>query len=202
VRWGWIVNGQRQEVWIHQKGLHPAIGDLSLALGAMAISAGSFGYRGMAKSTVYTPLCNPSPVYDHYILRLSYSVAHSLPHGLGHPHPRNAHVFRPPGHPARDLTTTSLNSHVICTDPQLLIGERPEAYKPIQGVVDDVDEKRIPDCVEAICGIQGWGSDGKRVECQGTREGEGCVDSGVGVFGNGVMGVLLLWKRRSELRTM
>jgi len=161
-----------------KRGLHPAIGDLSLALGAVAISAGSFSHRGMAKSTVYTPLCNPPPIYEHYILQLSYSVAHSLPHEPGRLHPRNAHILRPPGYPAPDLTTTSLTSHVICTDLQL-IEERPEAPKPIQGVVDDVDEKRIAECVEAICDIQGWGSDGKRVECQGTREGEGCVDLGV-----------------------
>jgi len=36
---------------------------------------------------------------------------------------------------APDLTTTSLNLHVICTDPQPLIEERPEAYKLIQAVV-------------------------------------------------------------------
>jgi hypothetical protein len=51
---------------------------------------------------------------------------------------RNAHIHRQrphPGYPAPDLTTTSLNSHVICTDPQLLIEE---AYKSIQA-----EEKRI-----------------------------------------------------------
>jgi hypothetical protein len=80
-----------------------------------------------------------------------HSIAHSLPHGAGRLHPRNAHILRPrphPGYPAPDLTTTSLNSHVICTDPQLLIEERPEAYKSIQAVVDDVEEKRI---AEGVC---------------------------------------------------
>jgi len=35
-------------------------------------------------------------------------------------------------------------------------------------------------CVGAFCDIQGWGSDGKRVECQGTREGELLSDVGPG----------------------
>jgi len=49
--------------------------------------------------------------------------------------PRTAHIPRPrpyPGYPAPDQTTTSMNSHIICTDPQLLIKERPEACKSIQ----------------------------------------------------------------------
>ena len=118
--------------------------------------------------------CAPLFVILQFLIAiLMYSIAHSLPHGPG-----RLHILRPPGYPAPDLTTASLNSHVICTDPQLLIEERPEAYKPIRGVVDDVEEKRIAECVAAICDIQGWGSDGKRVECQGTREGEGCVDLG------------------------
>ena len=49
-----------------------------------------------------------------------------------------------------DLTITSLNSHVICTDPQLFIEERPEAYKSAQAVVDHVEEKRI---AEGVCGL-------------------------------------------------
>ena len=100
-------------------------------------------------------VCNPlysfARLDDHCTLKLIYSIAHSLPHGAGRLHPRNAHILRPrahPGYPAPDLTTTSLNSHVICTDPQLLIEERPEAYKSIQAVVDDVEEKRI---AEGVC---------------------------------------------------
>jgi len=45
VRRGWIVNGQPQEVWIHRMVLHSLINDLPLALEAMVIPAGSFGYR-------------------------------------------------------------------------------------------------------------------------------------------------------------
>ena len=42
-----------------------------------------------------------------------------------------------------DFTTTPLNSRIISTDTQLLIVERPESYKSIQAIVDDVKEKRI-----------------------------------------------------------
>jgi len=45
-----------------ERVLHPVIKGLSLALEAVAISAGSFSHRGMVKSMVCTPLCNPSPV--------------------------------------------------------------------------------------------------------------------------------------------
>jgi hypothetical protein len=79
-----------------------------------------------------------------------HSIAHSLPHEAGYLHPRKPHILRPrphPGYPAPDLKT-SLNSQVICTDPQLLIEERPEAYKSTQGVVADVEEKRI---AEGVC---------------------------------------------------
>jgi hypothetical protein len=67
-----------------------------------------------------------------------HSIAHSLSHRAASLHPRNAHIHRPrlhPGYPAPDLTTTSLNSHVICTDPQLLIED---AYKSTQA-----EEKRL-----------------------------------------------------------
>jgi len=100
----------------------------------------------MGKLMVFTPLCNPSPVCDHHTLILMYSIAHSVPHEAGRLCPCNARILRPqphPGYPAPDSTTTSQASHVICTGPQLLIEERPEAYKLIQGVVDDVEEKRI-----------------------------------------------------------
>jgi len=68
---------------------------------------------------------------------------------LGRLH-RNAHLLRPrpdPGHPAPDLTITSLNSHVICTGPQLLIEGPFEADKSIQAVVEHVEEKRSTDGV-------------------------------------------------------
>ena len=130
---------------------------------------------------VGTPVCNPYLVYDH---RTNIFDTLLAPPRSKPPPPRNAHILPPrphPGYPTPDLTTTSLNSHVTCTGPQLLIEERPEPYKSTQGVVDDVEEKRTAEG-EAFCDIQGWGSDGNRVEYQGTREGEGCVSVGVAVF--------------------
>lgn len=41
------------------------------------------------------------------------------------------------------LYTTSLGSQVVCTDPNLLIEEMPEAYKDIQCVVDDIEDQGI-----------------------------------------------------------
>jgi len=55
VRQGWIVNGQSQEVWIHRNGAALSDRRLFFALKAVAISAGSFSHRGMAKSMVCTP---------------------------------------------------------------------------------------------------------------------------------------------------
>ena len=54
VRRRWIVDEQRQEVWVHRRVLHPVIEGLFIALEAVAISTGSLGHRGMAKSMVCT----------------------------------------------------------------------------------------------------------------------------------------------------
>ena len=70
-------------------------------------------------------------------------VARSLAHGAGRRHGRN--VLHQSGSklPKSSLTTTALGSEVVCTDPDLLIEERPEAYKDVQCVVDDMTEKDI-----------------------------------------------------------
>ena len=41
------------------------------------------------------------------------------------------------------MVTTALGSEVVCTDPDLLIEERPEAYKDVRCVVEDMEEKNI-----------------------------------------------------------
>ena len=41
------------------------------------------------------------------------------------------------------LTTTALGSEVVCTDVDLLVEERPEAYKDVGCVVDDMEDKGI-----------------------------------------------------------
>ena len=133
--------------------LHPVIEDLSLAPEAVAISAGSFDHRGMAKSMVCTPICNPSPVYDYCTPKQMYSIPRSLPHSSG-PSPPSQGPHSPttpgPDYPAPDLTATSLNSHSIYIGPQLLIEEPPEAYKSIQAVVDGVEEEQNAEGVSVL----------------------------------------------------
>ena len=79
----------------------------------------------------------------------------------------------------------------------------------MQTVVDDVGEKRITEGVYVLRPFviyKGWGSDGKWVECQGTREGEDVLTYfWMPVQGRCLrerMGILMLlstWNRRSEL---
>lgn len=42
-----------------------------------------------------------------------------------------------------NLTNTAMGSVVICEDPDLLIEEQPEAYKDVECVVEDMEEKGI-----------------------------------------------------------
>ena len=67
------------------------------------------------------------------------SAAHSLAHGAGRLHPRNAATLQ------RNIpsTTTSLGSEVVCTDPALMKEERPEAYKSIEAVVKDLEGRGV-----------------------------------------------------------
>jgi release factor H-coupled RctB family protein len=84
--------------------------------------------------------CSCPPYTEHL------SIAFSLAHGAGRLHARNAPQLRK-GSPSQ-LTTTSLGSYVVCTDPELLVQERPEAYKSVQTVVDDMEAAGI---AEGVC---------------------------------------------------
>lgn len=68
--------------------------------------------------------------------------AHSLAHGAGRRYGRQALHTGGKINKA-GLTTTLLGSEVVCQDSDLLIEERPEAYKDVQCVVDDMEEKEI-----------------------------------------------------------
>lgn len=69
-------------------------------------------------------------------------LAHSLAHGAGRRYGRN--VMHTGTKIAKaTLTTTSLGSEVICTDPDLLLEERPEAYKDVACVVEDMEGQGI-----------------------------------------------------------
>lgn len=70
-----------------------------------------------------------------------YFAVHSLAHGAGRLRPRqDLHAFPPL---RESLLTTAFGSAVVCTDTNLLLEERPEAYKPITNVVHDMEEERI-----------------------------------------------------------
>jgi release factor H-coupled RctB family protein len=70
-------------------------------------------------------------------------IAHSLAHGAGRRYGRNALHASGSRLQKASLVTTALGSEVVCTDPDLLIEERPEAYKDVQCVVDDMEGKGI-----------------------------------------------------------
>ncbi|KZO93542.1 release factor H-coupled R [Calocera viscosa TUFC12733] len=68
--------------------------------------------------------------------------AHSLAHGAGRLYARkDMHAFTKPGRGS--LLVTALDSHVICEDPELLVEERPEAYKSIECVVSDLEDAGV-----------------------------------------------------------
>ncbi|CAE6492628.1 unnamed protein product [Rhizoctonia solani] len=103
-----------QDVWIHRKGAAPT--DMGVA--PCPGSRGDFSWL-------------LQPVGD------GNDNAHSLAHGAGRLHPRSAATLRKnvPG------TTTGLGSEVVCTDSELMVEERPEAYKGVQAVVDDLEKR-------------------------------------------------------------
>jgi release factor H-coupled RctB family protein len=70
-------------------------------------------------------------------------AAISLAHGAGRRHGRQA--LRKSGTmlSKSDLTKTGLGSEVVCTDADLLLEERPEAYKDVGCVVDDMEDNGI-----------------------------------------------------------
>ncbi|KDQ60982.1 hypothetical protein JAAARDRAFT_191106 [Jaapia argillacea MUCL 33604] len=111
------VEGERQELWLHRKGAAPADRGIAPCPG----SRGDFSW-----------LLRPTGDGEYNAL--------SLAHGAGRRHGRQVlHTF--PKLPKSDLTTTSLGSEVICDNPDLLLEERPEAYKDVQCVVDDMEEQ-------------------------------------------------------------
>lgn len=69
-------------------------------------------------------------------------LAHSLAHGAGRRYGRQVlHTGTKPN--KSTLTTTSLGSEVVCLDSDLLIEERPEAYKDVQCVVEDMEAENV-----------------------------------------------------------
>jgi len=133
-----------------------------------------------------------------------FSIAHSLPHGdgAGRLH-RDTHILRPRLHPGYHLSELSYHLHRSTT--------------PHRGTARSVQvvaygrrrrKKRIADGVcgrPSVSDMQGWGSGGKRVGCQGTlthfRSRRGAAVSGDRAQLELLGDLLLLstWNRRSEL---
>ncbi|KEP52422.1 tRNA-splicing ligase RtcB [Rhizoctonia solani 123E] len=109
-----IGSQESQDVWVHRKGAAPA----NMGVAPCPGSRGDFSWL-------------LQPVGD------GNDNAHSLAHGAGRLHPRSAATLRKnvPG------STTNLGSEVVCTDPALMIEERPEAYKGVQAVVNDLEKR-------------------------------------------------------------
>lgn len=127
---------KREEVWVHRKGAAPADKGVAPCPG----SRGDFSWllepigdgndNGKSSLSSHHPSrCTPNILH----------VAHSLAHGAGRLHPRNAATLQ------RNIpsTTTSLGSEVVCTDPALMKEERPEAYKSVEAVVKDLEGRGV-----------------------------------------------------------
>ncbi|KAF8965258.1 tRNA-splicing ligase [Flammula alnicola] len=113
------VEGQTSELWVHRKGAAPADKGVVPCPG----SCGDFSW-----------LLQPIGNGQHN--------AHSLAHGAGRRYGRQV-MHTGAKINKSTLTTTSLGSEVICMDPDLLIEERPEAYKDVQCVVEDMENQNV-----------------------------------------------------------
>ncbi|RDB21133.1 tRNA-splicing ligase RtcB [Hypsizygus marmoreus] len=113
------VNGETRELWVHRKGAAPADKGVVPCPG----SRGDFSWL-------------LQPTGDGQI------NLQSLAHGAGRRHGRNA-LHAGTKIAKSSLTTTTLGSEVVCTDTDLLIEERPEAYKDIGGVVGDMEDQGL-----------------------------------------------------------
>ena len=49
-----------------------------------------------------------------------------------------------------EVTRTALGGRVVCADPSLLFEEHPDAYKPIEPVVESLVEANLADPVAAL----------------------------------------------------
>ncbi|KAF8892518.1 release factor H-coupled R [Infundibulicybe gibba] len=113
------IGDETKNLWVHRKGAAPADKGVTPCPG----SRGDFSW-----------LLQPTGTGNINAL--------SLAHGAGRRYGRNALHTGEKIHKA-SLTTTSLGSEVICTDADLLLEERPEAYKDIACVVEDMEDQGI-----------------------------------------------------------
>ncbi|KAF8163370.1 release factor H-coupled R [Crassisporium funariophilum] len=114
-----LVEGETRDLWVHRKGAAPADQGVVPCPG----SRGDFSW-----------LLQPIGDGQHN--------ACSLAHGAGRRYGRQV-LHAGSKINKSSLTTTSLGSEVVCMDPDLLIEERPEAYKDVQCVVEDMEDQNM-----------------------------------------------------------
>jgi release factor H-coupled RctB family protein len=114
--------------WVHRKGAAPARGDdATIVLGSRG--APSWVMRGRDSEEG---------------LR---SVAHGAGRRMGRTEAREKIKAR---YRRADLTRTDLGGRVVCADAQLLLEEHPDAYKPIEPVVESLIEAGLATAVAAL----------------------------------------------------
>ena len=114
--------------WVHRKGAAPARGnDATIVLGS----------RG-APSWVMRSEDSEGGLR---------SVAHGAGRRMGRTEAREKIKAR---YRRADLTRTELGGRVVCADPQLLLEEHPDAYKPIEPVVESLIEAGLATAVAAL----------------------------------------------------
>jgi release factor H-coupled RctB family protein len=116
------------ELWVHRKGCAPAhAGQPTVVLGSRG--APSWIMRGTGSD-----------------LGLS-SVAHGAGRKMQRSEARDKLRTR---YRRRELRRSKLGSTVICDDPKLLYEEHPDAYKPIEPVIDSLEQAGLADRIAAI----------------------------------------------------
>ncbi|HTN88529.1 MAG TPA: RtcB family protein [Sorangium sp.] len=129
-----IHNGVAREpvggepAWVHRKGAAPARGDdFTIVLGSRGTPSWVMRSRDAEAG-----------------LR---SVAHGAGRKMGRGEAREKIAAR---YRRRELTRTELGGRVVCDDPALLLEEHPDAYKPIEPVVESLVEAGLATAVAPL----------------------------------------------------
>ena len=117
-----------EAVWLHRKGCAPAeLNQATVVLGSRGTP--SFIMRGLGQATTL------------------FSVAHGAGRKLSRSDARAR--FKKPG-ARRALARTALGGRVLCDDPKLLFEEHPDAYKPIEAVVQALEKESMATRVASL----------------------------------------------------
>lgn len=117
-----------EPVWVHRKGAAPARGDdFTIVLGSRGTPSWVMRARDAEAG-----------------LR---SVAHGAGRKMGRGEAREKIAAK---YRRRELTRTELGGRVVCDDPALLLEEHPDAYKPIEPVVESLVEAGLSTVVAPL----------------------------------------------------